>query len=121
MTLPHPVLPCFTENLGEQALVRASLTSEADVRVLAGKWVWTEQQPWPPVEAVLQSPLWSKPEYSALRAELKRELLQPVVHRGGTFTTVSSRGQPAEGEEAAGEASQGAHPLRCLGKGGGVG
>ena len=78
------------------------LQSRLDVRPSLGNWRWTEETPFPPIKAVLNTRFWREEAYADLRAHLKKAppKLQ-VLELGGEFVSGQLVGgdQPAPKEE----------------------
>ena len=81
----------LTESPGEIKPLEAVLENKADVNVKVGTWKWSETSPWPPLHAVLSTPLWSDPKYDVLRQRLLRPAPNPSITVGGEFITVNVR------------------------------
>ena len=86
-----------TENVGEIAAIQHLLQSRLDVRPGLGNWRWNEDNPFPPVKAVLNTRFWRDDIYADLRAHLNK--VPPKLHvleLGGEFVSgqLVGSGQP---------------------------
>ena len=90
-------IPCYaspsppTETLAEVRSVQAALRSTEDIKVLPGKWSYSDAEEFPPLQTVLDTPLWSDPFFRDVRAALLCEVPNPEVVVGGEYMTVESR------------------------------
>ena len=86
-----PLLPVVvppTENLAEVTGLSSALQRSDHIRVYPGKWRWTEDDQWPPLQAVLQTQFWSSEDYKPVREGLREAVPNPEVIVGGEFVTV---------------------------------
>lgn len=98
-------------SLAEVPSLEASLTSKDDCKVnLSGtRWRWTEHDPWPPLTAVMRTPIWSAERYAAVRLRLLSAIPSPEIVFGGQYVTVDLH--PSKGStEPTTEPVSGAEP-----------
>ena len=44
-----------------------------------GRWIWTEESPWPPCACVIRATFWCSQMYEALRARLRKPRVGPNI------------------------------------------
>lgn len=59
-----------------------------DIKVLVGTWKWTTAKPWPDLENVLKSRVWSESCYEGVRQRLKKPLPVPTITHVGNYYTL---------------------------------
>ena len=78
------------------------LVQDDDIRVSLQHvhWSWTEVDPFPPLEAVLQSPFWSDGKYADIREQLRRPAPSIEVTIGNDYITVDTAAESGSAVEA---------------------
>ena len=62
---------------------------DKDIKVLIGKWQWSEESPWPPIGNITSTPFWKSDLYNATREKLKRPLPSLEYAVSGDFITLT--------------------------------
>ena len=103
-----PVLCSFTESLAEVTGLSSQLLRKDHIRVLPGRWKWSQEDRFPPIACVLATKFWHDELYKAVREPLKRPIPTPEVLIGGEFVTVETKRKrpPPAVPESAPTASQ---------------
>ena len=80
------------ESTAEVPGLQSMLLHDDDIRVSLQHvhWGWSEVDPFPPLEAVLQSPFWSDPKYADIREQLRRPAPCIEVTVGNDYITVDT-------------------------------
>ena len=63
------------------------------MKVYPGKWRYSEEEPYPSLQAVLDTPFWRDETYKPVRESLKIPIPNPEVVVGGEFITIDTLAQ----------------------------
>ena len=63
------------------------------MKVYPGNWKWSEEDPYPGLQSVLDTPFWQHEAYKSLRESLKMPIPNPEVLVGGEFVTIDTLAQ----------------------------
>ena len=77
-------------NLAEIPSLEASLVKKDDAKVSLASihWRWSEKEPYPPLSAVLKTPIWALDRYNPVRCRLLNPIPAPEIRLGGQYLTV---------------------------------
>ena len=101
--------------LAEVPALEAALISRehAKVSLVGTRWSWSPATPFPPLDAVLKTPIWSSDKYAQVRHRLRQPVPNPVVKVGGRYVTIDLTA-PAKKVVSESGAAQTSHPCLSL-------
>ena len=85
------IVSCFVVGtLAEVPALEAALLhrDHAKVSLSGTRWTWSASTPFPPLDAVLKTPIWSSDRYAQVRHRLRQPVPTPVVKVGGRYVTI---------------------------------
>ena len=98
----------LSENLSEISGLGSALMKRDHIRVLPGKWKWSQDDQFPPLSTILETHFWKDATYTPIREMLRLPIPSPDVLVGGEFVTINVLGPqktpPPNASQAAGSA-----------------
>ena len=96
MDWPFHVCPVSSsETLAEVTGLSTALLRKDHIRILPGKWRWSQEEQWPPIQCVLECKFWKEEVYKTVRDPLRQAIPTPDVIVGGEFVTIDTKAKEA--------------------------